>query len=134
MAGFEFAFTLSGGAPIRFEFPVADTVVLSQGELVNIESGEADAGASGDATLAGIAEHDVDNTLDGELVSVIINPDAVYSVVDANARSAGDTLDIASGGMGVTTSGDADLVVVRNCTAAERTLVKISSGEHYLDQ
>jgi hypothetical protein len=36
--------------------------------------------------------------------------------------------------MGVTTSGDADLVVVRNCTAAERTLVKISSGEHYLDQ
>ena len=134
MAGFEFAYCTHGGAPLTFNFPVVDTDVLSIGEMVTITSGEAAAGASGDATLAGAAQEAVDNTADGETVNVICDPDAVYAVTDAVARLAGATLDIASGGMGVTTSGDADLVVVRNSTASEKTYVMISHGEHYLRQ
>jgi hypothetical protein len=109
-----------------------DTDILSQNEMVTLTSGEAAAAASGDATLVGAAESAVDNTLDGEYVWVIADPYAVYAVTDANARAAGDTLDIASGGMGVTTSGDADLTVVTASTASEKTHVMITHGERYL--
>jgi hypothetical protein len=63
-------------------------------------------------------------------VDVIINPNAIYSVVDANARSVGDTLDIAAGGMGVASSSNADLLVVRDSTEDELTLVTFN-GTHF---
>lgn len=132
MAGFEFAYCLHGGAPYKITLPVADTVVLSIGELCNLESGEADAAATNDTTLIGAAEYAVDNTADGESVSVIADPYAVYAVTDANIRLAGATLDIAAGGMGVAASSNVDLIVVRNSTASEKTYVMIAHGEHYL--
>lgn len=130
MAGFQWAGSLDGSEPIVQEFVVADTVVLSRGELVNLESGEVDAAATADTALVGIAAVAVDNTDDGESVKVIINPGAIYAVTDANARSAGDTLDIGSGGLTVAASSNADLLVVSDSTADEPTRVTFN-GTHF---
>lgn len=129
---FRFAYDYSG-APVRFEtIVVKDTVVLSRGELLNLESGEVDTAATADTALIGIATEAVDNTNDGLSVKVITNPFAVYAVDnDAVARTRGDTLDIATGGLGVTTTNNADLIVVEDSTASEETLVTFA-GSHYL--
>lgn len=129
---FDFAYRLSGAAPTILDIVVLDTEVLSRGELVNIETGEAATAAAGDTSLAGIAVEDVDNTADGESCRVIIDPDAVYSVVDNNARVIGALLDIASGALGVTTASQNDLVVVKDSAADERTLVTFNNN-HFLN-
>lgn len=128
---FTFAYTLDGSAPRAVEYPVKDTVVLSAGEMVNLESGEVDTAATADTALVGIAVSDVDNTDDGEVVRCIMNPNAVYSVEDNNARLAGALLDIATGGLGVTTDSNHDLVVVETSTATEPTLVTFN-GTHFI--
>lgn len=130
---FQWAYSLDGSDPIIQEFPVKDTVVLSEGELCNLESGEADAAATNDSALMGIATHDVDNTNDGEVVKVIVNRYAVYKVVDANARTAGDPLDIGTGGLTVASNSNTDLRVVKTSSATEPTYVMIAPGEHWLD-
>lgn len=130
---FEWAYSLDGSDPIIQTFTVADTVVLSEGEMVNLESGEVDAGATNDTAFVGIAVSDVDNTDDGETVRCIVNRYAVYKVTDANARTVGATLDLASGGLGVAASSNADFVVVRSSTADEPTYVMITVGNHWLD-
>lgn len=128
---FIFAYTLDGSAPRPVEYPVKDTVVLSKGELCNLESGEVDGAATGDSALVGPAQADVDNTNDGEVVRCIMNPNAVYRVVDNNARLAGALLDIATGGLGVTTASNNDLIVVETSTATEPTLVTFN-GTHFI--
>lgn len=130
---FEWAYSLDGSDPVIQTFVIADTVVLSEGEMVNLESGEVDAGATNDTGFVGIAVSAVDNTDDGETVRCIVNRFAVYKVTDANARTVGDTLDLASGGLGVTTSSNADLLVVRSSSATEPTYVMITVGNHWLD-
>ena len=133
MAGFEFAYLANGGtAPTIQNIVVADAEVLSAGELVNLESGELDAAATADTALVGAMVQDVNNADDGLSGHVITDQDAVYSVEDNNARVIGATLDIAAGGMGVTTSSNADLIVVRTSTATERTLVMFNNT-HYQD-
>jgi hypothetical protein len=132
MAGFDYAYTIGGGEPNIQTFIVKDEAVITQGALCNLESGEADLGATNDAAFIGVALEAVDNTADGLTVRCIINPDAVYSVVDANARVAGATLDIATGAAGVAATSNADLIVIANSSASERTLVMIAPGEHYL--
>lgn len=132
MAGFTFAYSLSGTAPIIERIVVKASAVLSKGEMGNLESGEVDAGAAADTALLGAALEDVDNTADGLYVDIIVNEDAVYSVVDNNARSKGDLLDLASGGMGVTTASSNTFIVVESSTASEPTLVTFN-GTHYLD-
>lgn len=130
---FEFAYTLDGSDPIIQEFVVKNAVVLSEGEFVNLESGEVDSGATNDAEFVGIAVSDVDNTSDGLTVRCIVNRYAVYKVTDANARTVGDTLDLASGAQGVTTSSNADFKVVRSSSATEPTYVMVTAGNHWLD-
>lgn len=132
MAGFDYAYNLGGGEPNIQEFVVVNDGVIAQGALCNLESGEATLAVTDDAALIGVALETVDNADDGLKIRCIVNPDAVYSVVDANARVAGATLDIATGALGVTTSSNADLIVVADSTATERTLVMIAPGEHYL--
>lgn len=129
---FTFAYSLSGTAPIIEKITVADTVVLSKGEMVNLESGELTTAVTADTALVGVALEAVDNTNDGEVCAVIVNEDAVYSVTDANARVKGATLDIATGALGVTTSSNADLIVVEDSSASEPTLVTFNNT-HYLD-
>jgi hypothetical protein len=131
MAGFTWAGSVDGSEPIIQKFVVANDEVFSKGEMLNLESGEADAGASDDEAFIGVATHDVDNADDGEYVYAIMNPGAIYAVVDANARAAGATLDLASGGMGVTTSSNADFIVVADSAADEPTLVTFNNT-HYL--
>ena len=130
---FELAYTLDGSEPIIQTFVVKASAVLSAGEIVNLESGEVDAGATNDAGFVGIAVTDCDNTADGESVRCIVNRYAVYKVVDANIRTVGDTLDLASGGLLVTTNSNADFLVVKSSTASEPTYVVFTAGNHWLD-
>lgn len=129
MAGFKFAGSKDGSQPIIRKFVVADTVVLSRGEVVNLESGEVDAGATNDTAFVGVCTESVDNTNDGLSVSVITNPGAIWAVEDANARVAGATLDLASGGMGLSASVNADFIVWADSAADEPTLV-VFNGNH----
>lgn len=128
---FIFAYKLSGGAPIVERLRVKASAVLSKGELTNLESGEIDAAATSDTALVGAALEDCDNTADGLFCDVIVDSDAVYSVVDANARVKGALLDIASGGLLVTTDSNHDLIVVEDSSATEPTLVTFNRN-HYL--
>lgn len=134
MAGFDFAYLLGGGEPNIQEFVVKASEIISEGEMCSLDTGEIDAAATNDTTFVGVALESVDNTVDGHTIRVIINPNAVYSVVDANARVAGAQLDLASGGMGVTTDSNHDFVVIAPSSATERTLVMFVTGEHYLDR
>lgn len=128
---FIFAYNLDGSAPIIERLRVKASAVLSKGELVNLESGEIDAAATADTALVGAALEDCDNTADGLFCDVVTNAYAVYSVVDANARVKGALLDIASGGLLVTTASNNDLIVVEDSSATEPTLVTFNRN-HYL--
>jgi hypothetical protein len=133
--GFTYAYKLSGNAPTILDLPVLADAVISAGEIVNLEGGYVDGGATLDTALVGIALEAATATglSSGDLsVKCIVDPDAVYSVVDANARLAGATLDLASGAQGVTTSSNTELIVVAPSTATEPTLVRIIDGLHYL--
>ena len=133
MAGFEFAYLANGGtAPTIQTIVAADAEVFTAGEIVNLESGELDAGASGDTAFVGAVVQDLNNAGDGLSCAVITDQDAVYSVVDDNLRLQGATLDLAVGGLGVTTSSNADFIVVKTSSATERTLVMFNNT-HYLD-
>lgn len=133
MAGFVFAYDLTGKAPIIKRYPVKNAVVLSKGEMVNLESGEVDTGAAADTALLGVCQEDVDNTSDGLYARVIVNENAVYAVTDNNARTEGDLLDLASGAQGVTTDSSHTLIVVQTKAAAtDQTLVTFNNT-HYLD-
>lgn len=132
MAGFDFAYLLGGGEPNIQEFVVKASEIISEGEMCSLDTGEIDAAATNDADFVGVALESVDNTVDGHTIRVIINPDAVYSVVDNNARVAGALLDLASGGMGVAADSNHDLIVIAPSSATERTLVMFAPGEHYL--
>jgi hypothetical protein len=131
--GFEFRYDFSGqNTPIQKSYVIADAEIFSIGEMVNLESGELDSGVAADTALVGPVVSAVDNTDDGLSVKVIINPFAVYAVTDANARAAGATLDLAAGGLTVTTSSSATFVVVEDSSATEETLVAFN-GTHYLN-
>lgn len=129
---FIFAYNLQGGAPIIEDITVANAVVLSKGEMVNLESGELTTAVTADTTLVGVAAEDCDNTADGLKCAVVTNEDAVYSVIDLNARLKGATLDIETGALLVTGTSNADLIVVEDSTATEKTLVTFNNT-HYLD-
>lgn len=129
MAGFQWAGSIDGSEPIIRKFTVKASAVISRGEMLNLESGEADAGATNDAGFLGAATEAVDNTVDGHEVECITNPGAIYAVKDANVRAAGDTLDLGSGGLTVAASSNADFKVWADSTADEPTLV-IFNGNH----
>jgi hypothetical protein len=120
---FRYCGSIDGSEPILRRFVVKDEAVIARGAIVNLESGEVDLGATNDTGFLGVANETVDNTDDGETIEVITNPGAIYAVVDANARKAGDLLDIATGALGVTTSTNADLKVWCDSTASEPTQV-----------
>lgn len=144
---FDHVFNISGGPPLVEEFLFQDTETLTKGDLVNINAGEIDLAATDDANLAGAfqgAANPEDEDPAGQVAGTdsvtrglaIINPDAVYAVVDANARNAGDPLDLAgaTGAMTVAANANTDLTVVRSKRAAtDLTLVKIAVNEHFLD-
>lgn len=133
MAGFTFAYRLSGAAPTIQDFLFADTETLTKGDMINLETGTADLLATNDEGIAGVALETKAGTADVDRVKIITDPDAVYSVVDANARLVGATLDIsgATGAQTVTTSSNKEFVVVAETSATEPTLVIINHNKHF---
>ncbi len=132
MAGFKFAFRESGGAPTIVDLLFKDTETLTKGDLVNLETGEVDLAATADANLLGVALETKAGTDSTTRIKVIVDEDAVYSVVDANARLLGATLDVAgaTGAQTVATSSNKEFVVARESSATEPTLVKFNTGKH----
>lgn len=133
-SGFHFMYRLCGAPPTVQRFLFKDTETLSKGDILNIENGEVDLGATNDTQLVGIALETKAGTDSTTYIEVITDEDAVYAVYDANARAIGANLDIAgtTGAMTVASSTNADLVVVANSTADEWTLVRITRAEHVL--
>jgi hypothetical protein len=136
--GFRFRYRECGAPPTIRDFVAKDAETLTKGDLINLESGEADLAASDDAGLVGVcletkACDGVATT--GDTVAVIVDRDAVYGVYDANARVIGAGLDLAgtTGAQTVAADSNHDLIVVANSSAAEETLVKILHGAHVLD-
>lgn len=132
MAGFKFRYRLSGAAPTIQELAFKDTETLSKGDLLNLETGEVDLLASEDANGLGVAletKAGVDSTTK---IRFIADADAVYSVVDNNARAKGATLDIAgtTGAQSVAASAKKELVVQAPSSATEPTLVRFNVGKH----
>jgi hypothetical protein len=133
MAGFTFRHRLCGAPPTIQVLKAKDTETLTKGDLLNLESGEVDLAATNDAAFLGVCLDTgarVDSTTD---VSFISDADAVYGVVDANARLMGATLDIAgaTGAMTLAASSNVDVIVVAPSSATEETLVMFAHGEHW---
>jgi len=135
MAGFTFAYRRSGGAPTIVDLLFKDTETLTKGDLANLETGEVDLAATNDAAFAGVVLETKAGTDSTTRLKVIIDADAVYSVVDANARLLGATLDVAgaTGAQTVAASSSVDLIVAAESSATEPTLVSFAPGEHFLD-
>lgn len=128
MAGFTFAYRESGGAPTIMDLTFKDTETLTKGDMLNLESGQVDLAATGDAGLLGVALETKAGTTAVTKIKCIVDPDAVYSTDDANARLMGATLDItgATGAQALTTSSNKEFVVVAQSSATEPTLVKFN--------
>ena len=132
MAGFTFAFRESGGLPSIVDLLFKDTETLTKGDMANLETGEVDLLAAADARGLGVVLETKAGTDSTTRIKVIIDADAVYSVVDATARLLGATLDIsgATGAQTVTTSSGKEFLVARESSATEPTLVKFNVGKH----
>lgn len=130
--GFHFAYRMGGGDPTIQELLFKDTETLTKGDLVNLESGEVDLGATNDAAFLGAVLETKSGTDSTTRIKVYTDADAVYAVYDANARLVGATLDISgtTGEMTVASTTNADLTVVSESSATEPTLVMITHGEH----
>lgn len=133
MAGFEYEKRLCGGAPTIETLTFKDTETLTKGDLVNLESGLIDLAATGDTNLVGVILETKAGTSGVSTARVITDADAIYAVVDNNARVKGATLDIAgnTGAQGVAASTNKELVVHESCTASERTRVRFNVGKHH---
>jgi len=91
------------------------------GQMMKITSGEAEPADSGDTTMFGVALNDAAAAGTVELTI----PGTVYEITDANIRLCGAALDLNGTSDGVTTKSNDDLVVWRNSTATEDTLVQL---------
>lgn len=132
-AGFRFRGRISGGQPTIMDLLYKDTETLTKGDMVNLESGEIDLGATGDTNFLGVVMETQAGTDSTTRARVIVDDDAIYGVYDANARLKGATLDIAgaTGAQTVATSSNKEFVVYAESTATEETLVVFNVGKHH---
>jgi methionine aminopeptidase len=130
--GFKFRFRLCGFAPTIQDLLYKDTETLTKGDMVNLESGEIDLGATGDTNLLGVVQETQAGTDSTTRARVIVDEDAVYAVYDPNARLKGATLDLAgaTGAQTIATSSNKEFVVFAESSATEETLVKFNVGKH----
>lgn len=148
MAGFIWAYNLSGGRELVYEFVMKTTETLTVGDLLNLESGEADLAVTGNGELLGpmAGASDPDDNVAGQAgrvsgtagttkVRATVNPDAVLTGIDLNARVAGVNIDLvgATGAQAYTGISNNDFLVVKDSSAVEETLANIAPGEHYLN-
>jgi uncharacterized protein YbcI len=132
MPGFEFRYRLSGGRPTIGRYVLKNAETIRRGDMVNLEGGEPELAATGDADLIGVVQGPAGNGAPTAILA-ITDADAVYGVEDRNARTKGATLDLAglTGVQGVGESVNAEFVVVLDCTAQQETLVRINVGRHH---
>lgn len=133
MAGFNYRYRISGGAPTIQKAVFKDTETLTRGDMINLEAtGVADLGATADTLLVGAAQQTVVGTTAVSTIEYIGDADAVYGTADANARKKGDTLDLAgaTGAQTVAASTNKEFVVVADSSATEETLVRFNVGKH----
>lgn len=132
--GFRPRYRLCGAPLTTISVPANATATLTKGDLGTLTSGKVALSATNDTTFMGGVVHTKAYTATTDLVEVYADSDIVYAVYDANARKAGDTLDISgtTGAMTVAASSNVDLIVVAPSTATEETMVMIAHGEHYL--
>lgn len=132
MPGFSFRYRKSGGAPTVQKVIFKDTETITKGDLVNLETGQADLGATADTNLLGVAQQTLAGTTGVTKIEVITDADAVYGVTDANARVKGAPLDLAgaTGAQTVAASTNKEFVVEADSSASEETLVRINVGKH----
>lgn len=130
--GFKFMGCYSGLKERRVEVPFKDTETLHIGDLVNLESGEADLAATNDTSLLGISLETKAGTDSTTKIKVISSPDAMYAVYDPNVRVAGELLDISgvTGQQTVAAPVNNDLIVIAPSAADEWTMVMINHGSH----
>lgn len=130
--GFRFKFRICGAPPTIQDLLCKDTETLTKGDMANLESGEIDLGAAGDANFLGVILETQAGTDSTTRYKVIVDADAVYGVYDANARLKGAPLDIAgaTGAQTVAASSGKEFVVYAESTATEETLVKFNVGKH----
>lgn len=133
MAGFTFRASPSVPTPTIKSLTFKDTETITAGDMVNLESGEVDLGATGDTNLLGCALQTVAGVDSTSKIRCITDRDAIYAVADANARKIGDTLDLTgtTGAQGVTTSSNKEFVVVADSSATEETLVRFNATHHH---
>lgn len=133
MAGFKFHHRINGGPPTIQPIVFKDTETITTGDTVNLESGQADLGATADVNFAGVAAETKAGTSAVTKLNVYTDPDAVFAVTDANARLIGATLDVAgaTGAQTVAASSNKEFVVVADCSATEPTLVRFNVAKHY---
>lgn len=132
--------TMEGGPTIQ---PFVISAAVAEGDLVKVNPANGQvAPATTNATgllvglCVGPANYRTSMTalVNGtSKVNVITDLDAVYGIVDANARKQGQTLDI-SGGTGaqaLAASSSKDFVVAAESAADQETLVRISAVKHF---
>ena len=133
-SGFRFAGTVYGGPntkPITKKYLAKDDGQLTKGDVLNLESGEVDLGATNDSAFIGVCNETVVAVDSTTWVEVIVNHDAIWAVYDASARAIGANLDISggTGAMGVTTDSNSDVEVVKASGADEPTYVRFVRAE-----
>ena len=130
--GFRFRGRKCGLAETIQDILCKDTETLTKGDMANLESGEIDLGAAGDANFLGMILETAAGTDSTTRFKVIVNEDAIYGVYDPVARLKGATLDIAgtTGAQTIATSSGKEFVVFAESTAAEETLVCFNTGKH----
>lgn len=133
--GFRYRGRRCGAPPTVQDILSADTGTLTKGDIVTLDTGELDLGATNDSAFLGVVLETASVTDSTTRVKVVVDADAIYGVYDANARLAGAQLDIAgtTGAMTVASDSNHDLQVYAESTAAEETLVCFAPGEHVFD-
>ena len=104
---FTWRYNISGGRYLSLSFYFKDTETFTKGDILTLDTGELDLGATNDTTFAGAFDGPfdpadakkgspgvVEGTDSTTLAKCIVNPDAVYGSADNNARNAGVNLDI----------------------------------------
>lgn len=119
--------------PTKQELLAQDTTTLHVGDIVNLESGEVDLGATADTNLLGPVAETKDVTDSTTRIFVYVDADVIMGVYDPVARVKGATLDIAgaSGAMTIAASSNKELVVFADSGADEETLVVFNIGKHH---
>ena len=132
--GFKLMGRLSGGPTTIQTLKFKDTETLTKGDMINVESGEADLAATGDTAFLGIAMQTLAGTDSTTSIEVCVDDDMIYAIYDPNARNAGDKLDLtgATGAQTVTTASNNNFIVIANSTADQLTLVRINPAKHAL--